>query len=299
MTNIYWPIYKNLETGTIKLSYSIHIDDQQLNVYSSNISDMILRASAEIESISKELYKRNGGTKVEKIRYDSDALELLNDLWKLDKKIVIISSPNCFQSVKEIWPFVKNENSTFHNKMTFSWNNSYQNLKHDRANSLHFGSLKYLFDILAALFVLNLYYKDEIYNLKRDSNGTNFPINMGSDLFAIKLHKWFSYDGQFRYGKNIDFDECIYLTKSTDESLVRMKKSTEEMQNKQRELFLNHPKFTKYLQENKIQDYSGSNFLWDVLGKDEYLNILRIAGQNQLKVYDKTEYEAVLNKNGI
>jgi len=59
MTNIYWPVYKNLEDEFGKLMFSIHIDDNQMNVYSSKISDLILRASTEIESISKELYHKN------------------------------------------------------------------------------------------------------------------------------------------------------------------------------------------------------------------------------------------------
>ena len=154
MSNIYWSVYKNLEKGVVNLSYSIHIDDNQLNVYSSYISDLILRASAEIESISKELYKLNGGSKI-KIKYDTDALEYLNNLWKLDLKVVILSSINCFQTNKELKPFLKNEISTFHGKQTYSWNNSYQNLKHDRANSLQYGSVKYLIDIMASLYVLD------------------------------------------------------------------------------------------------------------------------------------------------
>lgn len=300
MTNIYWPVYKNLESGVLKLSYSIHIDDKQLDVYSSFISDLILRASAEIESISKELYKSNGGTKTKKIKYDSDALELLIGLWKLEEKVVIISSPNCFQSTKALKPFVKNETSTFHGKPTFSWNNSYQNLKHDRANSLTFGSIKYLFDIMSALFILNLYYKDEVYDLEKgDSNAVNFPINLGSEIFSIKLHKWFRYDGQHNYGKKEDFDECLYLTKYTDESLVKNKEAATDTMEKQRELFLKHPKFHKYLETNNIKEYKGENLMLDVLGKEDYFNILRVAGQKQIEVLKAAEYEAVLNKNCI
>lgn len=113
MTNIYWPVYKNLESGVLKLSYSIHIDDNQLNVYSSFITDLILRASAEIESISKELYKNNGGLKTEKINYDTDALRHLNKLWKLENKVLLISSANCFQSIKELKPFIKTKKAHF------------------------------------------------------------------------------------------------------------------------------------------------------------------------------------------
>lgn len=217
MTNIYWPVYKNLEAELLRLSYDIHIDDNQLNVYSLKISDLILRSSAEIESISKDLYKSNGGKKTDNIYYDEDAIKYLNGLWKLDQKVVLLSSINCFQSNRELKPFKKNERKTSNGKLTFSWNNAYQNLKHNRANSLQYGNLKYLFDILAALFVLNLYYKNEIINLNKDFGSANFPINLGSEVFAIKLHNY-GYDGRGNYLKKPDYDECIYLTKFTDKS---------------------------------------------------------------------------------
>ena len=148
--NFYWPIFKNLENEFSKLMYDIHIDDEQLNVYSSKISDLILRSAIEIESISKELYYSNGGTECGNIRYDDVAIKYLNDKWLLDKKVVFISSNTCFQTNKELFPFVKNEIKTGAKKetLTFSWNNSYQNIKHDRAKSLKFGSLKYLFDAI-------------------------------------------------------------------------------------------------------------------------------------------------------
>jgi len=92
MNNIFWPVYKNLENEFNNLMFNIHIDDDQLNVYSSKISDLILRAATEIESLAKELYKLNGGTKTDRIKYDEDAIKHLNQIWSLEKKVVIISS---------------------------------------------------------------------------------------------------------------------------------------------------------------------------------------------------------------
>lgn len=297
MTNIYWPVYKNLEAEFTKITYAIHIDDAQLNVYSSSISDLILRASAEIESLSKELYKSNGGPKTQKIKYDTDALDHLNDLWKLDKKLVIISSINCHQANKRLIPFDKSETSTFHGNMTYPWNNSYQNLKHDRANSLRFGSVKYLLDIMSALFMLNIYYKDEAFPLEKDSKALDFPINVGSDIFSVKLHKLRGYDGQYRYLKQEDFDECLYLTKYTNESLDKSRKATEDLMKQQHELFFKHPKFHNYLMSNNIQEYKGNNLMWDVLGKDDYLNLFRAASGDYQQALKTIEYEAVSNKH--
>jgi hypothetical protein len=299
MTNIYWAVYKNLEAEIVKLTYAIHVDDNQLGVYSSLISDLILRASAEIESISKELYKTNGGTKTQKIKYDSDALDHLNGLWKMDKKVVIVSSINCYQTSKIIVPFAKNEVSTFHGQVTYSWNNSYQNLKHDRANSLRFGSIKYLFDIMSALFILNAYYKSERYPLKRDGQAASFPLSLGSELFSIKLHAWSSYDGKHNYLRRDDFDECLYFTRYTNDSLENIKKAHEETVNQQRELFFQHPKFINYLKTNSIQSYTGKNLMWDVLGQDDYISLIRNANHKSIKVYESSEFEGVINIDDV
>lgn len=149
------------------------------------------------------------------------------------------------------------------------------------------------------MFILNIYYKDEVYNFEKDSKATNFPINLGSDIFSIQLHKWFGFDGEHNYQKKENFDECIYLTKYTEDSLQKNKKAIEEMNAKQRELFLKHPKFIEYLKTNNIEDYQDNNLMWDILGQDEYIKIARIATQNLSKVFQETEYEAILNKNDI
>lgn len=161
------------------------------------------------------------------------------------------------------------------------------------------GNIKHLLRALGALFILNLYFKDEVHNFENDSKATSFPINMGSDIFAIKLHKWFSYGSSYNYGKNEDFDECVYLTKYTDDSLEKKRQATEEMMSKQSELFLRHPKFLEYIKTNDIKDYNGQNLMWDVLGEDDYLNIIRIASQKPMEVFKSTEYEAIINKNSI
>jgi transcription elongation factor GreA-like protein len=138
-----------------------------------------------------------------------------------------------------------------------------------------------------------------VFNFEHDSKTTNFPINLGSNIFAIKLHKWFQYNGNLNYGKKEDFDECIYFTKYTDDSFENNRQAREEMIQIQIKLFSNHPKFQNYIQNNKIQDYKGNNFMFDILGKDEYYEIIRLSSQNQLEVYKETKYEAVLNKNNI
>lgn len=301
MTNLYWAVYKNLEKEVIRLSDYVHFDDEQLTIYSVKIAELLIRCAVEIESISKDLYIRLGGTMPEKrdLYFDTDCLELLEEHWLLSKKKVILAAPNFYFQVDENKVLTPLQKANRRGTSGADWKRAYQAVKHDRVKNLSKGSLKNLIRGLAGLFILNIYYKDEVYNLEKDSKATDFPINMGSDLFAIKLHRWFYYDGQHNYGKKEDFDECIYLTKYTDKSLKKNKEATEEMHNKQRELFFKHPKFIKYLENNKINDYKGKNIMCDVLGKEDYMNIIRIASQNQIEVIKSTEYEAVVNKNSL
>ena len=105
------------------------------------------------------------------------------------------------------------------------------------------------------------------------------------------------YDYNFNYGKKDDFDECIYWTRYTEDSLEKNRKATAEMIKEQQRLFLEHPKFSKYLETNKLQEYNGNNLMWDVLGKDDYWKIIELSGRKQLEVSNSSKFEAILNKN--
>ncbi len=228
-----------------------------------------------------------------KIQYDYDALEHLNNSWKLENKIVIISHFNSFMKTNEIKPFEKNENSTFNGNMTYSWNNSYQNLKHNRATSLHFGNIKYMFDIMAALFVLNLYYKDESFSYNDGSKTTNFAVNMGSDIFSIKLHKSVGFGEEI---KNIDFDECVYLLRYTNDTIENINNWESEVNENIWELFKTHPKYIESFKKNDMPNL-GIKSIINVLGKDDITNLFQQAQRECLIKLKDLECQAVINKN--
>lgn len=298
MMNLYWPIYKSLEKEAIELSNQIHFDDNQLSIYSVKISELLIRCSVEIEAISKDLYSKLGGSKASKdLFFDTDCLQLLEEKWMLSKKTIIISAPNFYfqeDNNRILTPLLK---SNIRNKC--DWKKAYQAVKHDRSSSLTKGNIKNLLRALGALFILNTYYKDDEYNLKNDSNATTFPINLGSDIFSIKLHKWIGYDSEYNYKKDYDFDECIYVIKNTENSIEKFRKATKEMYNKQLDLFYNHPKFIDYKTTNNLESYNGQNVMLDILGYDDYSEIIRISGKELKEIYIKSEYHGVLNKNDI
>jgi len=53
MNQFFWNAYKRLEKEVLVLSEDIHFCDDQLEVYSSKIGDLLVRTAIEVESLSK------------------------------------------------------------------------------------------------------------------------------------------------------------------------------------------------------------------------------------------------------
>lgn len=187
LNNLYWSVYKNLEKELIELSNHIHIDDKQLNVYSMKIAELLLRTVVEVESLAKELYLCNGGSKGDDkdLYFDTDCLEFLRQKWNLSKKKVQIVSNNFHFEEKFNITFNPLKNAHKGGDKSESWLKAYQAIKHNRRVSLEKATLKNLIRAMAGLYILNLYYKDFSYELNNDSNGNYFDSSCGSDVFSI------------------------------------------------------------------------------------------------------------------
>lgn len=296
MSNIFWPVYKNLENSVVDISFNIHVDDVQLDVYSSRIVDLILRAAAEIESLTKKLYADVSNKHTDGIKFDDVALNHISKLWNLDCKNVILSSANCFQNERILVPFSKNTPKTVGKKLTYSWNNAYQNLKHDRMNNLKYGSVRHLLSIMAALYLLNLYNQENTFFIGNDGSGANFSPNRGSDIFAIEVAKngGSQPNGTLNPAKEIDMS--VYFIRPTQDTHEKLTRSISDFNQHIGSLLMRHPKIQKYLNEVSVEDKrKHGNLAWDVLGQDEYMNVMRDATREKpIKV--QMEYEVVLNK---
>ena len=213
MTQLYWNVFQNLEREFIDLTDTIYVNDEQQSVYSMRIADLLIRTVIEIEAIAKELYLTNGGVVLsdEEMYFDTVCMAYLDNLWKLDRKVVFVVSPNIF--------FEKEENIILHplhkankrGKSSADWNKAYQAVKHNRLKELSKGSIKNLLHGLAALYMLNLYYKDEIFEGLLTNEKSKVDRSFGSKLFAIKIHGVNSLKSDGSYTKNSEYDECVYI----------------------------------------------------------------------------------------
>lgn len=264
--NLFWPVYKNLEKEFLNLADYIHFSDDQINTYSMHIADLIIRCAIEIEAISKELYYELGGDRLpvnkdggkRDLYFDTDCLDLLENKWKLGKKQVIVSATTFYfsdETNKILTPLHKaNKRGTSGSK----WKAAYQAIKHSRIDSLKKATIKNLLNAMGALYILNLYYRDEHFEVKGDffSNPV-FDNSIGSDVFSIFTYNADSVtvsahmdDSSITKNENNDLDRSVYIIKFDDSSFENM-----------HECFIddNINMITNILSNSKIQNFFKSN----------------------------------------
>jgi hypothetical protein len=178
MSNMFWGIYKNLEREVLNLAEMVHFTDNQSKVYSARIADLLIRCNVEAESLIRELYKREARPATTQV---GEMLNSLNNDWKLEKKLVSVISPNMHYSAgyASFCPYL------YTNKDTNDFYCAYNAVKHDRANNFErYATIHFLLRSMGALFLLNIYYRNETFQLQ---NTRTPPDNsLGSSIFAFK-----------------------------------------------------------------------------------------------------------------
>lgn len=273
--NLFWPVYKNLEKEFLQLADYIHFSDDQTKVYSMYIGDLIIRCSIEIEAISKELYFNLGGNPVpvdddgnkRDLYFDTDCLDLLENQWILSKKQLIVSASTFYftdDTNRILVPLHKaNKRGTSGSK----WKQAYQAVKHDRKNSLKMASIENLLHAMGALFILNLYYKNETFSIGRVYRSNNeFDNRVGSDVFSVFTYSATGLtmspcmdDSCIYEQPDNNLDKSIYIIKYDDESFKEMYESNLKDSEITLNNFKNSPEIEKFLTENpdyKIESIS-------------------------------------------
>lgn len=262
--NSYWPVYKNLEDETLEVAKYIQFDDDQLDVYSMKIADLLVRCAVEIESLSKELYWSNGGQKQydlngneRKLYFDTDCIKLLNDLWGLCGKQIFVTSSSfyfCKEENRILMP-LKNSNKRGGAK----WNKAYQAVKHDRKNCLKQGNIKNLLSALGALYILNIYYTSSNYKLGATYvPEQDFNSRLGSSIFSVYFADATKNVQMCGVETDDALDECvrsvlpqsIYVLKYTTESWKRINDSIKLDNNKMVEKLKNSQELLQYATDN-------------------------------------------------
>ncbi|GHT82602.1 hypothetical protein FACS1894125_5320 [Actinomycetota bacterium] len=233
--NLYWSVYKNLEKEVIQLSESVQFDDEQLEVYSIKIAELILRCSTELESLAKYIYRRENG---EEPKNPGACFEWMETNWSIAKKQVTIISDR-FNFVKKFQPAFTPLG--YENNRPEDYYSAYNAIKHDRAKNIKKANVNILIRVLAATYLLNLYFEDDNFVIPNTNfNGEQIPVVLGrkSEVFNVSV---FHLDENtllnpstiiptadpaieflLNYSLNVNkitenLQSCMYIVKETDE----------------------------------------------------------------------------------
>jgi hypothetical protein len=187
------------------------------------------------------------------------------------------------------------------NKMGSSssdWQKAYQAVKHNRVKNLSKGNLKNLIQGLAALYLVNVYYKDTIFQSISDSSGTNFDSSMGSSIFSIKTHQNNGIHPELEYNKLEDFDECTYLIKAADKTRKELQKTMAIFNDEYQEKISQNTaeEVAKSIKEQQIFVNEDINILIQKIRDKSLSQVNKEILINTKKSSDELKYEAVLNK---
>lgn len=233
-SDIYWQTYLNLEKEIIEVSKFIFITDEkivnkngteriepcytQLGTFSPHIADLLVRCCIQIEAISKELYYELKGEKKRgdsSIKFDADCLKLIDKTWNTHKKSVLVVAPY-FNLTREennvLWPLKE-----AHKPKGTYWERAYQAVKHDRYACLCAGNVKALLQAMAALYLLNIYYRKDTW-VTRYRDIAKDDYRMGASLFAVKP----PVVGQLWYGNQPLESESPFVVSYQDSDYKRI-----------------------------------------------------------------------------
>ena len=240
MSNLYWPVYKNLEKEIINLSFSVNFDDKQFEYlkndeefiktppYSVKIGDLLIRCCTEIEALIKELTKGKDED-IKKIpSVDSNKpittgcrLKYLHKIWGLHQKTVYVSCISMYFQNQENQHFTPFDYTKYDLNDYYS---AYNAIKHNRnVKTIYKGNIRFLLRAMASLFLLNLYYKDEIISLGKTSSTDS--VLSGSEIFAVETIRAATTDYNntlkltFKQFKEVI--SAVYIIKVTEKSLTK------------------------------------------------------------------------------
>lgn len=199
---LFWQTYLNIEKSIVDLSRYIFFTDviisnqdgaeveqscdSQLKTFSPYIADLLIQTCVQIEAISKELYFDIGGVKKRgdiSLFFDEDCLKEIDIKWKTHEKRVMITTP--------LFNFTKNENIILrplkeaHKRQGTYWEKAYQAVKHDRYISVSKGNIKALLHAAAALYLLNIYFRNEKWTVSYN-NVSKVDVSLGSLIFSVE-----------------------------------------------------------------------------------------------------------------
>lgn len=181
-------------------------------------------------------------------------MRLIDKTWNAGKKVVNVVSP-IFYLTKEDSKVLRPLKNSGKRQGTY-WGRAYQAVKHDRYESMPNGNIKALLGAMAALYLLNIYYRNDSWLTKNsDINSQNW--SMGSTVFSVLP----PITQELWYGNKPIFSESPFVASYTNESYSKIKKIQDE-EARALESYLSQqpelsdPEFIKWMEDALSRDKS-------------------------------------------
>ena len=196
--------YKRLEAELMVLSECVHFCDAHTEIYSHRIVELTLNCGAEIEAIAKELYCRenlDNSKSREQLKFDFDCCKWFIDSWELNlKEIKIASGSFSFSDhIRTLYPLSGAELPR-NEANCAPWKIAYMAAKHNRINEFSECTLFRLLEAMAALYLLNIVFAEDIVLIEE---GIQHPNELQSEIFEPAIY---IEHGRIRRDKTA----CIY-----------------------------------------------------------------------------------------
>ena len=298
MNYSYSVIYNKIEEEVIKLSSAIYFCDEQKEVYSVDIADLITRCSVELEAIVKEIYYRETGVFSD---VTGEIIKWMEERWHISKKKIRIEYPSFdFDSFREFSPF------NYISKSQEDYYSSYNAIKHNRAQNIKKANLNTLIRVLGALFITETYYENKRISLSDDKYGATINRMGISSIFSFLVapcEDEIILDSE----KSIIPDTCMYkITKTEGEYAFRISYQRKNGQIISSSLVNRDCQFQQFAREQKgkevdvdalVRIIRGDSFHSDIPSKEYLANILNVEKINSIYVHKFVDrYYAELNK---
>ena len=269
--DLFWQTYLNLEKSLIDLSRIIYITDvkvinqsgteieqpysSQLETFSPYISDLLVQTCVQIEAISKELYYDIGGAKKRgdsTIFFDEDCLKEIDIKWRTHEKVVLITGP-FFHLTKEENYILKPLREAHKRQGTY-WEKAYQAVKHDRYLSMSMGNVKALLHAMAALYLLNIYYRNESWIISYNRIST-IDMSLGSAVFSIQR----PIAGQLWNDNKPVINDSPYIVKYKDEYYLKIQAAKNAEEKALQDYWINQPELKETEFQRQLSEAAQKN----------------------------------------
>lgn len=148
-------------------------------------------------------------------------MRLIDKTWNAGKKVVNVVSPIFYLTKEDSKVLLPLKNSG--KRQGTYWGRAYQAVKHDRYESMPKGNIKALLGAMAALYLLNIYYRNDSW-LTKNSGISSQNWSMGSTVFSVLP----PITQELWYGNKPIFSNSPFVASYTDGSYSQIKKIQDE-----------------------------------------------------------------------